>query len=93
MLRKFVFDIKERTESEVFENRALERMFGPKRAEIIRGWRKLRNEELCTLYSSPNIITLIKFRRMRWEGNVAHIRHKRNACAFRLVENLKEKDD
>jgi hypothetical protein len=59
-----VLDIKKRTETEVFGNRVLERMFEPKRDEIIRGWRKLHNEELRILYSSPNIITLLKLRRM-----------------------------
>jgi hypothetical protein len=50
----------------VFENRVLRRIFGPKRDEVTGGWRKLRNEELHNLFSSPNII-----RRMRWVGYVA----------------------
>jgi hypothetical protein len=48
----------------VFENRVLKRIFGPKRAEVTGGWRKLHNEELQTLYSSPSIIRMIKSRRM-----------------------------
>jgi hypothetical protein len=55
----------------VFENRVLRRIFGPKRDEVTREWRKLHNEELNDLYSSPNIIRLIKSRIMRWAGHVA----------------------
>jgi hypothetical protein len=50
----------------VLENRVLRRLFGPKRDEVIVGWSKLHNEELRDLYSSPNIIRIIKSRRMRW---------------------------
>jgi hypothetical protein len=57
----------------VFENRVLRRIFGPKRDEVTGGWRKLYNEELHNLYSSPSIITMIKSRRMRWAGHVARI--------------------
>jgi hypothetical protein len=49
----------------VFENRVLGRIFGPKRDEVIGGWRKLHNKELHGLYSSPSIIRVIKARRMR----------------------------
>jgi hypothetical protein len=55
----------------VFENRVLRRIFGPKRDEVIGGWRKFHNEELYNLYSSLNIIRMIKSRRMRWVGHVA----------------------
>jgi hypothetical protein len=55
----------------VFENTVLRRIFGPKRDEVTGGWRKLHNEELHNLYSSPNIIRMIKSRRMRWTGHVA----------------------
>jgi hypothetical protein len=49
----------------MFENRVLRRIFGPKRDEVTGEWRKLHNEELCDLYSSPSIIRIIKSRRMR----------------------------
>jgi hypothetical protein len=54
----------------VFENRVLRRIFGPKREED-GPWRKLHNDELHSLYSSPNIVRAIKSRRMRWAGHVA----------------------
>jgi hypothetical protein len=53
----------------VFENRVL-RIFGPKRDEVAGGWRKLHNEELHNLYSSPSIIRMSKSRRMGWAGHV-----------------------
>jgi len=51
----------------------LERIFGPKRDEVTSEWRKLHNEELNVLYSSPNIVREIKSRRMRWAGHVARM--------------------
>jgi hypothetical protein len=62
-----------RTQLRVFQNRVLRRMFGPKRDIIIGGWRKLHNEELHNLHSSPNIIRMIMSRRMRWTGHVVHV--------------------
>jgi len=56
----------------VFENRVLRGIFGPKRYEVTGEWRKLRNEELNDLYSSPNIVRMIKWRR-RWEGHAARM--------------------
>jgi hypothetical protein len=61
-----------------FENRVLRRIFGLKRDEVTGGWRKLHNEELHNLHSSPNIIR-IKSRRIRWAGHVARMGEKRNA--------------
>jgi hypothetical protein len=58
----------------VFENRLLRRIFGSKRDEVTGGWRKLHNEELRDLYSSPSIIRMIKSRRVRWTGHVARIK-------------------
>jgi hypothetical protein len=57
----------------------LGRIFGPKRDEVTGGWRKLHNEELHSLYSSPSIIRMIKSWRMRWAGYVARMGKKRNA--------------
>jgi hypothetical protein len=57
----------------VFENAILRRIFVPKRDEVTGEWRKLHNEELHNLYSSPNIIKEIKSRRMRWEGYVVRM--------------------
>jgi hypothetical protein len=54
----------------MFENRVLRRIFGPKRDEVTGGWRKLHNEEFQNLYSSPNIIRMIKSRSMRWTGHL-----------------------
>jgi hypothetical protein len=53
----------------VFGNRVLRRLFGPKRDEVMGGWRKLHNEELHNSYSSPNTIRMKKSRRMRWAGS------------------------
>jgi hypothetical protein len=60
----------------VFENRALRTIFGPKRDEVIGYWRKLLNEELYNLYSSPNITRMIKSSMMRWAGHAASIRSR-----------------
>ena len=60
----------------VFENRVLRRIFGPKRDEVTVEWRKLHEEELNDLYSSPNIVRLKKSRRMRWAGHVARMGKK-----------------
>jgi hypothetical protein len=63
----------------VFENRVLRGIFGPKRDEVTGEWRRLHNEELNDLYSSPNIIRVIKSRRMRWAGHVARMGEGRGA--------------
>jgi hypothetical protein len=67
----------------VFENRVLWEIFGPKRDEVTGELRKLHNEELRDLYSSPSIIRIIKARRMRWADHVARMGEKRNA--YRLL--------
>jgi hypothetical protein len=61
----------------VFENSVLRRIFGPKREKVTGEWRRLHNEELNDLYSSPNIIRIIKWTRMMWAGNIARMGKKR----------------
>jgi len=61
----------------MFENRVLRRIFGPEREEVKGEWRKLHNEELNDPYSSPNIVCVIKSRRMRWAGHVARMGERR----------------
>ena len=65
--------LREERKLRVFENMALRRIFGPRRDEVTGEWRRLRNEELNDLYCSPNIVRVIKSRRMRWAGDVARI--------------------
>jgi hypothetical protein len=57
----------------------LRRIFGPKRDEVTGEWRRLHNKELYALYSSPNIIWVIKSRRLRWAGHVARMAERRGA--------------
>jgi hypothetical protein len=63
----------------VFENKVLRRIFGPKRDEVTGEWRRLHNKELYALYSSRNIIRVIKSRRLRWAGHVARKGERRGA--------------
>jgi hypothetical protein len=67
----------------VFDNRVLRRIFGPKRDEMTGEWRRLHNEELNELYSSPSIIRVIKSRRLRWAGHVARMGER--AGAYRIL--------
>jgi hypothetical protein len=76
----------------VFENRVLRRISEPKREEVTGGWRKLHNEELRNLYSSPNTIRMIKSRGMRLAGNVARM-GKRGMHVVYLWESQKERDN
>jgi len=69
--------LQEERKLRVFENRMLRRIFGPRRDEVTGEWRRLHNEELNDLYCSPNIVQVIKWRRMRWAGNVAHMGEER----------------
>jgi len=61
----------------VFENMVLRRIFGPRRDEVTGEWRRLHKEELNGLYSSPNIVRVIKSIRMRWAGHVARMGEER----------------
>ena len=65
--------LREERRLRVFENRVLIRVFGPKSDEVTGEWRKLHNEELNDLYSLPNIVRVVKSRRMRWAGYVARM--------------------
>jgi hypothetical protein len=70
----------------VFENRLLRRIFGTKRDEVTGQWRKLHNEELHNLYSSPNIIRQIKSKRMRLTGHMASMGEERKVCRGLVVK-------
>jgi hypothetical protein len=63
----------------MFENKVLRRIFGPEEEEVVGDWRRLHNEELHNLYASPNIVSVIKSRRIRWAGHVAWMGEMRNA--------------
>jgi len=65
--------LREERKLRVFENMVLRRIFGPRKDEVMGEWRRLHNEELNDLYSSPNIVRVIKSRRMRWAVHVARM--------------------
>ena len=69
--------LREERKLRVFENMVLRTIFGPKRDEVTVEWKRLHNEELNDLYSSPNIVRVIKSRRMRWAGHVARMGEER----------------
>jgi hypothetical protein len=74
----------------MFENRVLRRIFGPKRDEVTGEWRKLHNEDLHNLYSSPDIIRQVKSRRMRWTGHVARMGEERKV--YKVLMGKPEKN-
>jgi hypothetical protein len=69
--------LREERKLRVFKNMVLRRIFGPRRDEVTGEWRRLHNEELNDFYSSPNIVRVIKWRRMRWAGHVARMGEER----------------
>jgi hypothetical protein len=75
--------LREQHRLRVFENKVLRRIFRPKRDQVTGQWRKLHNEEIRDLYSSPSVIRIIKSRRIKWVGHVARMREKRNV--YRLL--------
>jgi hypothetical protein len=83
--------LREENRLRVFENRVLRGIFGPKRDEVIGGWRKLHSEELHNLYCSPSIIRIIKSRRMRWTGHVARMGRRGMHIGF-WWKSRKERD-
>jgi hypothetical protein len=75
----------------VFENRVLRRIFWPKREKVMGEWRKLHYEELNGLYSLPNIVQVIKSRRMRWAGHVSRM-GKGEVCTGFRWGNLRKRN-
>ena len=75
----------------VFENRVLRKIFGPKRDEVTGEWRKLHNDELNVVYSSSNILRVIKSRRMRWVGHVARMGEGRGVYRVLLGKPVGER--
>ena len=69
--------LREERKLRVFENMVLRRIFGPRMDEVTGIWRRLHNEELNDLYSSSNIVRVIKSRRIRWAGHVARMGKER----------------
>jgi hypothetical protein len=87
--------LKEEHRLSVFENRVLRRIFGSKRGEVMGEWRKLHNGELNGLYSLPNVLRVIKSRRLRWAGNVARVRRgkilrKTKKNCYKFFGNVKK---
>ena len=85
--------LREERKLRVFENMVLRRIFGPRRDEVTGEWRRLHNEELSDLYSAPNIVRVIKSRRMRWAGHVARMGEEkgvyRGRHGRRWVDNIR----
>ena len=76
--------LREERKLRVFESMVLRRIFGPRRDKVTGEWKRLHNEELNDLYSSPNIVRVIKSRRMRWAGHVARMGEERGAYRILL---------
>ena len=82
--------LREESRLRVFENRILRRIFGPKRDENGE-LRRLHNKELHSLYRSPNVVSVIKSRSLRWAGHVARVEEGRSVFKI-LIVNLQERD-
>jgi hypothetical protein len=82
--------LREERKLRVFENMVLRRIFGPRREEVTGEWRRMHNEELNDLYSSSNIVRVIKSRRMRWAGHVARMGEERG-CIGSCWGNRRER--
>ena len=83
--------MREERKLRVFENMVLRRIFGPRRDEVAEEWRRLHNEDLYDLYCSPNIVRVIKSRRMRWAGHVAPTGEERGVYRILVGENRRER--
>jgi len=83
--------LREERKLRVFENMVLRRIFGPRRDEVTEEWRRFHNTELNDLYSSPNIVRVIKYTRMRWAGHVARMGEERG-CIGSWWTNRRERD-
>jgi hypothetical protein len=84
--------LREERKLKVFENKVLRRIFGPRRDEVMGDWKRLHNEELNDLYCSPNIVRVIKWRRMRWGGHVACMGVEGGGCIGSWWGNRRERD-
>jgi hypothetical protein len=83
--------LREERRLKVFENKVLRKVFGPKKDEVTGEWRKLHNEELSDLYFLPNIMRVVKSRRMRWARHVARMR-RGEVCTGFWFGNPRERD-
>jgi len=83
--------LREERKLRVFEDMVLKRIFGPRKDEVTGEWRRLYNEELNNLYGLPNIVRVIKSRRMRWTGHVARMGEERG-CIGSWWGNRREGD-
>ena len=84
--------LREERKLRAFENMVLRRIFGPRRDEVMGEWRRQHNEELSDLYSSPNIMWVIKSRSMGWAGHVAHLGEEGGGHIGSWWGNRKERD-